>query len=283
MGPRVIALLLAAGAAPAGAASLNDALVEFAATPEPAAGAPVIAAPDAVAPSAAEPPSASPASSSVAPAADPSAAAEASVDPGAAAPLGKGGRFGKGLSLELPGLGVVQAVGPGGVAVGPALEVALQFDVGARFAIRVPVRLDLAVFGGTKQSYAALALTPELVYRLRAEPAQRWVPYVGAGVKLGLFSAGRATLGLPALGTSGLPLEASGAALFDDHHSSSSSSGASADVETKLAAGLEALVGVEWHPSPWFALNLGLGYGYLRMFGADVHTLREMAGARLTL
>ena len=203
------------------------------------------------------------------------------ADVASPAPLPKGGRFEKGLSLELPELGSLQALGPGGAAVGVAMGFAFQFDLGAHFAIRVPLQVDLAPFGALTRSFAALAVAPAFVYRLRADPLQHWVPYLGAGTKLGSFVAGRGLLGHPLLGTTSSPLEASGSALFDDHHTSSGEP--DPDLEGKLGAGLDVLAGVEWHPSLWFALNLAVSYDYLRIFGADVHTLRETVGARLTL
>ncbi|MHB8876370.1 MAG: hypothetical protein ACYC8T_21975 [Myxococcaceae bacterium] len=199
-----------------------------------------------------------------------------------ATPLTRGGRFSKGLSLELPELGVFQAIGPGGVTTGVATGVAFQLDLGPRLALRFPVRLNLAAFGGLATSYTDLVFAPGALYRFRYDVSQRWVPYTGAGVRLGAFSAGRSLLG-HGLATTTSPLEAAGSALFDFDDHDSSSSGGSPDLETKLGAGLELLAGLEWHPSRWFVMNIGLVYGYVRMFGVGVHTVRETVGARLIL
>src|ERR1700704_2058870 len=83
------------------------------------------------------------------------------------APLGKSGGLGKGLGLELFGLGPAESFTRFGGAGGVALHTAVQLDLGARWAFRIPLSIDLTFRGG-EIAYGAIALTPGAVYRWRS-------------------------------------------------------------------------------------------------------------------
>jgi len=75
-------------------------------------------------------------------------------------PLGKTGGLGKGLGLELVGLGPAEAWTRVGGAAGVSPNTAVQLDLGARWALRLPLSLDLTFRDGCV-AYAAIAFTQE--------------------------------------------------------------------------------------------------------------------------
>ncbi len=167
----------------------------------------------------------------------------------------KQGVFGFGLSAELA-LGAYQAAGPGGVPGGAMLGGLLQYDVDGRWSVRLPVQLGIAAGGGT--SFLEFSLTPGGLYHLRDTVAHSLIPYVGAGLKLGVFSFGRPLLGLPPT--------PDGDTTFD-----------------KAGVAPELWGGVEWRVLSFFSLDLGLTYSYFRVARADLHVWRESLGLRVSI
>jgi hypothetical protein len=55
------------------------------------------------------------------------------------------------------------------------------------------------------------------------------------------------------------------------------------DLESVGRVAPELWVGIEWHASRWFALNVGGAYLYTRILGTGVHVLHERVGIRLSL
>ncbi|RKH88610.1 hypothetical protein D7Y21_13970 [Corallococcus sp. AB045] len=158
------------------------------------------------------------------------------------------------------------------MAVGISLQAAFQVDLGARWAFRLP--LEAGVGGSGDSTFSELGLTPGLLYRWRSDAAQRWVPYLGAGLKLGAAGAGRAFLGLPLVTTvQSLDFD------FDDGDGDSDDP----NFESRLGAFPEVWAGVEWHPNRWFSLNVAAAYTYVRLLGTNVHLLHERVGVRFSL
>ncbi len=183
----------------------------------------------------------------------------------------RAGYFGAGINLEPLALGPVQAFSGGGAAIGVSFQTALQVDVGPRWAFRLP--LELGGGGSGNSTFAELGLTPGLLHRWRDDADQEWVPYLGGGFKLGVAVANRELLGLPLI-TQALDIH------LHHHHSGSSSD---PNNEGRLGGFPEVWAGVEWHPSRWFALNLGGAYTYVRLAGTNVHLLHERVGLRFSL
>jgi hypothetical protein len=156
------------------------------------------------------------------------------------------------------------------VAVGVSLLTALQVDLGSRWALRLP--LELGVGGLEDSTFAELGITPGLLYRWRDDADQRWVPYFGGGLRLGVVGAGRGLLGLPLVTVQALDLD------FDGHDG-----GSDPNLESSVGAFPEVWAGVEWHPNRWFALNLGGSYTYMRLLSTNVHVLHERVGVRFSL
>jgi hypothetical protein len=190
-------------------------------------------------------------------------------------PLGKSGVFGKGINVELVSLGAVQAFSAGGAEGGAGVATTLQLDLGPRWALRLPLSLDVTV-GHAHGGFADLSFTPGLLRRWRSSPTQRWVPYAGAGVKLGSFGAGRELLGLPVVTTS---------ALHYNEHAFGFHGGHADDpnFEVELGVAPELWAGVEYHISRWFSLDIGATYAWIRVSGENVHLVRELFGVRFSL
>ncbi|RKG85512.1 hypothetical protein D7W82_19320 [Corallococcus sp. CA049B] len=182
----------------------------------------------------------------------------------------RSGYFGAGVNLEPLSLGPVQAFSGGRVAVGISLQAALQVDLGSRWAFRLP--LEVGVGGSGDSTFSELGVTPGLLYRWRSDADQRWVPYLGGGLKLGAAGAGREFLGLP-LVTTVQSLD------FDDDDGDSDDP----NFESRLGAFPEVWAGVEWHPNRWFSLNVQAAYTYVRVLGTNVHLLHERVGVRFSL
>jgi hypothetical protein len=107
--------------------------------------------------------------------------------------LPEAGQFGGGFNLEPLSLGSAQAFTARGSAGGLSLQAALQFDLGPRWALRLPV--DLSAGGSQRDSFGEFGVTPGLLYRWRDSAEQTWVPYVGGGVRLGLVGVGTDLMG----------------------------------------------------------------------------------------
>jgi hypothetical protein len=193
--------------------------------------------------------------------------------------LPESGRFGSGVGLELLGLGATQGATRFGYAGGLSLYTAVQFDMGPQWAFRLPISLDFTARAGNA-AYGALAFTPGMVHRWRSTVDQRWIPYVGLGVRLASQAVRRDFVGLPALPAASAPLVAN--LDLGEHHFG----GGNADdpnLEARLSIGPEVWVGYELHTNRWSAFNFGLTYAFSNVDGVIVHVVRETVGVRLTL
>ena len=169
--------------------------------------------------------------------------------------LPKSGAFGGGFSLEPIAFGPIQARIRGTQANGTSWGAALQFDLGPRWALRVPFAAAQA--GSGAFSYREATFAPGLIYRFRDNPDQGLVPYLGAGAKLGKLLFGRELLGLPPILDNDTPVE-------------------------KLGVAPELWAGLEVHAARWLALNGSVVYSYLRLGDQDLHVLREQASVRIS-
>jgi len=198
--------------------------------------------------------------------------AHAQADP--LAPLGKSGGLGKGLGLELVGLGPAEAWTRFGGAAGVALHTAVQLDLGARWALRLPLSLDLTFRDGDI-AYAAIAFTPGAVYRWRSYAAQRWIPYVGGGARLASEAVHHDFVGLPVVVQSALHI--------DEHHHHFGGDANDPNTDSQLSLSPELWAGYEYHPIRWCALIFGATYAWIRIDGESVHLVRETVAVRATL
>jgi hypothetical protein len=182
----------------------------------------------------------------------------------------------------------MQAAAAGRVVRGSAFGVAVQIDLGVHWALRLPLVAGLA--GGGDTDHIELDFTPGLVYRFRDHRDQRWVPYLGGGLRLGLTATGRGLLGLPFVAD---PPAAQARDFLDHlgdhhhhHHDHHIFGGSSEQDDPNEAYADDAVpelwLGVEWHPTSWFCLNLAGSYAYDRVEGVGLHVFREMFGTRLT-
>jgi hypothetical protein len=230
---------------------------------------------------------AAPASSSIdaanaEPAVAPAIAADSSAssaEPAAApepAKLRRSGRFGIGLSLGPIGFGVAEVVGHGGVAVGPTFVAGLQVDLGSRLALRLPIE---ATIGAGSGGYLDLAVTPGLLWRFRSSADQFFVPYVGAGWKLGAFSAHHELLGLPL--STGSSLRTLASADLDDLDDGD---GGRDDPDQEAAPSYlpELWLGADLQLGRLVAMELGLTYAYQPIAGTAVSVVSERIAFRLT-
>jgi hypothetical protein len=191
-----------------------------------------------------------------------------------AIPVAKSGGLGKGIGLELVGLGPAESRTRFGGAAGISIHTAVQIDLGARWAFRLPLSADFAVRGG-EVAYGALALTPGAVYRWRSSADQRWIPYVGGGARLAAEGVRRDFVGLPIVVTSALDL--------GDHHHHFSGGADDPNVDSQLSLSPELWAGYEYHPILWIAVIFGAAYTWIRADGENVHLLRETIALRATL
>ena len=190
--------------------------------------------------------------------------------------LPESGRFGCGIGIELLGLGATQSATRFGYAGGLSLYTAVQIDMGPQWAFRLPISLDFTERAGDV-AYGALAFTPGMVHRWRYAVDQRWIPYVGLGVRLASQEVRRDFVGLPELPTVT-------AALFDDHEHHFGGGGANdPNLEGHLSIGPEVWLGYELHTNRWTAWNFGLTYSFSNVDGIIVHVVRETVGIRFTL
>lgn len=181
------------------------------------------------------------------------------------------GQFGGGVSLQ-PQIGAMESFGPGGSYGGITFGGLLQVDSGPRWALRFPAQLS-----GTGRGFSELTVTPGILYRWRRSTEQRWVPYLGGGAKLGLLIGGRPFLGLAAQTPSVTTLLLADLDDWDDGDTESQG-----EHWSKFGSGTEVWTGLEWHPARLISLDLGFGYSYVRMAGANVHAIRQTVGLRLS-
>ena len=200
--------------------------------------------------------------------------------------LPRSGGLGAGVNLEPVALGSIQAFGPAGVRAGVSFMAAVQIDLGPRWALRLPI--DFSVAGASPgDGYADLGFTPGVLHRWREDADAGVVPYVGGGFKLGIASVGEFLLASPVLAQSTGQLSQGLNRFHHNHHSFAGTSGGSntedGDETFRFGAFPEIWLGLELHPSRWFAFDLGLTYVYVRMAGMNVSSLRERIGLRLSI
>jgi hypothetical protein len=202
------------------------------------------------------------------------ATATASAQPGLSAepgppPLGKAGYFHTGFSIDLLGLGAVQAITSHDHASGVTAGLALQWDLGPRWALRLPIELSLAGLsnGG---GYGELALLPGAIYRFRDADDQRWVPYLGGGLRLASVGIGNTLINRP--------LVVACCHDWGDGHNGKPDP----NVDSEGTTCLDLWAGVEWNRTSWFALQLAGSLGYERLAGVPVIIARELVALRLS-
>ncbi|MDF1561521.1 MAG: hypothetical protein P1V51_00680 [Deltaproteobacteria bacterium] len=105
------------------------------------------------------------------------------------------GLLGWGLRVEL-GVGPVEAVGPGGAAVGVVQHLGFQLGLAPAWALRLEGSLSRGIEEG-KASWAQAAVAVVGMYRFLDDRAPLR-PALGAGLRIGALVASRELLGLPA-------------------------------------------------------------------------------------
>jgi len=137
---------------------------------------------------------------------------------------------------------------------GAVVTAALQFDLGPRAAFRLP--LSFAFAGSGNDSFGQLALSPTVIYRFREHPDQEWVPYVGLGLRLGSGLGGRHLLGRPVMA----PGVTGPDSCPDSVEHPRDPSQPVPDCTMFISP--EPVVGVEWHSSRLFSLDLAASYSF---------------------
>ncbi len=187
-------------------------------------------------------------------------------------PLRRSGLFHQGISVEPLNLGALQAVTSHGHASGIDVGIALHYDLGPNWSLHMPIELGEGGFGGG-EGYGELAIVPGVLYRFRDRDDQRWVPYVGGGLRAGYAGVGKTLLGQPLV-----------VACCHDWGDDSGHTGAGdPDVEDGSAAGAEAWAGIEWNRTRWFSLQLAGAVAYERVAATSVIVFRETLGFRLSI
>jgi len=182
-------------------------------------------------------------------------------------PLRKAGLFRQGITIELLALGGMQAITPHGTASGADAGIAFQWDLGPRWALRVPI--EFGVGGLTSgEGYGELLAIPGVVYRFRNHDDQRWVPYLGGGMRFGSVGIGKSLVGQPLV-------------VACCHDWGDSDGHPDPNTDTELVWGTELWAGVEWNRARWFSLQLAGALGYERILATSVVVLRETLGFRL--
>ncbi|HXU07161.1 MAG TPA: hypothetical protein VN903_39680 [Polyangia bacterium] len=184
--------------------------------------------------------------------------------------LGRSGRFGLGLGLELQ-LGWAQVFAPGGSPDGVHLALGVQADLGPRAAFRLPLSVQAA--GSGNSALSEVSLVPAFIYRFRNRANQTVVPYVGLGMKLIFVEAGRPLLGRPDTGVK------SPDSCGRYHNSTIRDCG--------FAISPEPTAGIEWHSNRWFALDAAAAYSFAHLTSSTglvswIHVLSIYVGPRLT-
>jgi hypothetical protein len=183
------------------------------------------------------------------------------------APLRRTGLFHVGLALALPEVGPLQVVGHGTSAAGALFAIGAEVDLSARTALRVPLEVAYAgssttSAGGVEQSsnfYLAVGFAPSVLYRFRDRADQRWVPYVGGGVRFGFFQFGRGLLGL-----------------------APNPPPATEQEFIKAGAAPELTGGIVFSPARWFSLRIALDYTYIFVAHTSLHALSETIAPQIT-
>jgi hypothetical protein len=183
-------------------------------------------------------------------------------------PVHKAGLFHQGIAIELLDIGGIQAITSHGSASGVDGGIVLQWDLGPRWAIRVPIELGVGGFA-RGEGYGELLAIPGVVYRFRSYDDQRWVPYLGGGVRFGAVGIGNALVGQPLVVACCHDWGDS-----DGHHDP--------NIQSSTAWGTELWAGVEWNRTSWFSLQLAGALGYERILATAVVVLRETLGLRFS-
>jgi len=177
------------------------------------------------------------------------------------------GLFHAGISVELVDLGGMQAFTPHGWASGIDAGIAVQWDLGPRWAIRVPIEIGVGGFA-KGEGYGELLVIPGVVYRFRDDERQRWVPYLGGGVRFGSVGIGHVLLGEPLV-------------VACCHDWGDGDGHSDPNTDSAAAVGTELWAGIGWHRASWFSLELAGAAGYERVLATRVIVLRETVGVRL--
>ena len=190
--------------------------------------------------------------------------------------LGKDGRFGLGIGVEL-NLGMAQSWGDGASSTGAMMAVAMQFDLGPQAAFQLPLAFVLT--GAGNDDFGELALYPTFIYRLRSKVGQTIVPYGGLGLRLGSALGGRHLLGRPVTNV----------ATPDSCSRHAKYTGTTRDPanDCSLFASPDPVVGFEWHSGRWLSIDVAARYSFVRFTSAQypvswVHVLQLFAGPRIT-
>lgn len=189
----------------------------------------------------------------------------------AAQELPESGILAAGINIDPVELGVAEAFSAGGSAVGVRASAGVQIDLGPRWALRVPVVVASAV-GSGDAGFAEIDLVPGVVYRFRNVQDQRWITYLGGGLKLGAWGADRAFLGQPLVAVAV-------ARDFDDL----GDGGDDPNFETTIGVGVEGWAGAEWRPNRWFAMTFELTGAAMSINGAATLAVSESIGLRLSI
>jgi len=194
-------------------------------------------------------------------------------------PVGKVGYLHGGLSVDLLDVGAMQAFTSHGHASGVTLGVMGQIDLGARWALRMPIEISAGGFGDGR-GYGELVVVPGAVYRFRSVRDQAWSPYVGGGLRFGFVGIGKRL--------TGEPLTLACCHDWGGHGGFGGSSGHADPYvhNTGTWAGdpsVEAWGGIEWAPARWMSFQLAGALVYEHIAGVTVIVLRETLGLRVSL
>jgi hypothetical protein len=172
--------------------------------------------------------------------------------------LGKSGRFGLGLSLEAE-LGWAQVFASSSSLAGATAALALQFDLGPHAAFRLPLSFVFA--GSGNDEFGQLALAPTFIYRFRSQQDQELVPYLGLALRVGSILAGRHFLGRPVTGVAGPD---------SCPDSKEHPRGATAAIpDCSFFVSPEPVVGLEWHTSRIFSLDIAASYSFAHFSSSE--------------
>jgi len=184
--------------------------------------------------------------------------------------LGRSGRFGLGIGLELQ-LGWARVFAPCGYPDGVHLALGVQADMGPRAAFRLP--LSVVATGSGDSTLSEVSLVPAFIYRFRSRANQTVVPYAGLGMKLIFVDASRSLLGRPDTGVK--------------TPDSCGRYNTSTIRDCGVAISPEPTAGIEWHSSRWFALDVAASYSFAHLTSSAgvvswIHVLSIYVGPRLT-
>jgi hypothetical protein len=187
----------------------------------------------------------------------------------------KEGVFSAGIGVIPVGLGPVEVFSAGGHAIGARLTAGAQVDLGPRWALRLPIVIAGAS-GGSLDGYAEIDVVPGVLYRFRDRIDEGFTPYVGAGVKLGGFGAGRPLLAKPPVIATVRPGVAPND-LFEEHHHSNDP-----NFDSEATVGAELWLGGSWHATRLLSLDFDLTGSAVPVDGVLVAVVAQTASLRFT-